>query len=304
MAPEHLGAPQAGIRGKLFAGARLADAGLAHQQQHAAAGGEAIVHSRAQCLECVLASDEDAAGETVEGVGRRRLVDARRLGRGRHRGVEAIAHGGGRLRALLRVLREEIEDQGLETLGHVLRVPGRGHGRRVDVLRDDGHGVVAKKGRAAGDELVEGGAEGVEIAPRVGRAPERLLRRHVGGGADHHALVGEARALGRDGEAEVTELGGAIARDPDVAGLHVAVHHAVRVGVLEGATQLGADTEHLGRLHPTRVAFLLQALLEIAAGHVLAHDEELAPLLADVVDGGDVRVVAELRHGLGLSAHA
>ena len=48
----------------------------------------------------------------------------------------------------------------------------------------------------------------------------------------------------------------------------------------------------------------LQQLVERAARHVLAHDIGLDPLVAHVVDGDDVRVVAQSSHRLGLATDA
>ena len=138
-----------------------------------------------------------------------------------------------RRRALVRRLREQAQDQRLERLRALGVVPRRGDGRRVDVLADHADGVVAEERRPAGHHLVEHRAERVEVAARVGRAAERLLGRHVGDGADHHALHRHARAVEGDGEAEVAERGVAVGVEPDVAGLEVAVDDAAAVRVRE-----------------------------------------------------------------------
>ena len=106
------------------------------------------------------------------------------------------------------------------------------------------------------------------------------------------------------GEAEVAELRRAVVGEPDVAGLEVAVDHAARVGVLEGLAELRRRCAAPRRRRAGWRSAASKRALEVAAGHVLAHDEELAVRLADVVDGDDVRVVAEAAHRLGLAPHA
>ena len=94
-------------------------------------------------------------------------------------------------------------------------------------------------------QLVERGAESVEVAARVGKLAQRLLWRHVGGGADHHALLGEACAIEREGETEVAELCRAVCGEPDVAGLEVAMDHPAAMGMLERARDLESDRRRL-----------------------------------------------------------
>ena len=159
--------------------------------------------------------------------------------------------------------------------------------------------VVADERRPAGDQLVEHAAERVEVGARRRLAAERLLRRHVGDGADEHAVHRQARLLEGDGEAEVADLRRAVGGEPDVAGLEVAVDDAVLVGVREPAADALRD--------------LQRALRRSAAGRAPSTAPPdmywltmygCAVVVADVVDGDDVRVVAELAHRLRFALHA
>ena len=105
-------------------------------------------------------------------------------------------------------------------------------------------------------------------------------------------------------EPEIAELDAAVATQPDVSGLYVAVHDAVCVCVFQCEAQLAADAHRVGKGQPALATGPIEHLLEIAPRHVLADDEESTLVLADVVHGRDVRMIAELRHGLRLAPHA
>src|SRR4051794_34540741 len=71
--------------------------------------------------------------------------------------------------------------------------------------------------------------------------------------------------------------------------------------MLEGGADAPRHAQHRVDVKPP-ARRLLEQVLDRAAGHVLADDVGLAPLLADVVHGDHVRVVAEPRHRLRLAA--
>jgi hypothetical protein len=86
----------------------------------------------------------------------------------------------------------------------------RGDGLFVEDLQGGLHGRVGAERRAAGEQLVQDGAEGVDVGggaygPVVAA---RLLGGHVARGAQHGAALGEsAVAFEALGEAEVGDLG-------------------------------------------------------------------------------------------------
>ena len=70
-----------------------------------------------------------------------------------------------------------------------------------------------------------------------------LLRREVGGRAEHRADLGDARLLGRLGDAEVGELDDAVDPAQQVARLDVAVDDALAVGVVEPGARAEDDRQ-------------------------------------------------------------
>jgi hypothetical protein len=109
-------------------------------------------------------------------------------------------------------------------------------------------------------------------------------------------------AIERDGEAEVAELDRAVAGEPDVGRLQVAVDDALIVGVPEGRAELLGEVEGLLDGHAVTLT-LAEVLLEIATGDVLADQIDAPFPLVDVVHGNDVRVVSQAPHRLGLASH-
>jgi hypothetical protein len=299
LAVEDLGAAQPRVGARPLGQPRLPDAGLADQHEKRAVAAERRVDGPLEPIQL-----EGAAHELAAAGPRRRLELRRRHGLGQRlaRGIEASPHGRRARRARRRLLLEQLEHQRLEIRRHLGPVPGRRHRPRVQVLADHRHRVVPHEGGPPGQHLVQRGAEGVEIRARRDAAADGLLGRHVGGGAHHRALLGDAGAIERDGEAEVAELDGAVRGEPDVGGLEIAVDDALTVGVPEGCAELLGDVEGLLHGHAMTLA-LAEVLLEIAAGDVLADQIDAALPLVDVVHGDDVRVVSQAPHRLGLASH-
>jgi hypothetical protein len=116
-----------------------------------------------------------------------------------------------------------------------------------------------------------------------------LLGREVGRGAHDRARLGEVLLrVRRTRDAEVGDLDPAGAVEQNVAGLHVAVHHAVTMGERERAGDVGPD---VGRPLGEERALAADDVAQRAAFDVLHHDEVGAGLLAGVVHRHDVGMV-------------
>ena len=129
-----------------------------------------------------------------------------------------------------------------------------------------------------------------------------LLGGQVRGRSEHRAHLRDAGLLGRPGDTEVGELDDVVLRHQQVAGLHVAVHHAVAVGVVEPERRLADDVQR--RVDPQHAA-VAQQLGARGTVDQLHHDEVLARgvVEAEVVHLHDVGV-HEPRRREGLPAEA
>ncbi len=140
-----------------------------------------------------------------------------------------------------------------------------------------------------------------------------MLGRHVGrgaaGGPVHAqglaALGGAHRRRGGGGleapgpgEAEVRDLGHAVGRDHDVVRLHVEVHEALFVGVVQTPGELDAHVEHRVQGRDLRGP---DPLVQAPAVDELREEHGNALQSPDVEAGDDVRVQAQVHPGLGLA---
>ena len=156
--------------------------------------------------------------------------------------------------------------------------------------------------RASGDELVQHDAEAVAIGAAVDAAAARLLGRHVGDRADDHAGAG----LGRNGghrvgwhrgrprerrDAEIEDLHVAVRPQHQVVGLDVAVHDRGGVRGRERRGGLNGDVEDLAQRERTA----LQPLAHRFAFDEFGNDEARRLVIADFVDGQDVRMIERRR---------
>ncbi len=185
----------------------------------------------------------------------------------------------------------------------------RERGRVVarDLEHERGH--LAVEGRAAGEHLVEDGAERPDVGADVdvlGLAHE--LRRRVAGEAEHRrrrhlaADAGGGRVAHELGGAEVDELErGAAAEalgEEEVRGLHLAQDDVVRVRLGDGLRRLEDQADGLAERHGPA---LLEVRREVDALEVRAREVEGAVgQRADVEDAGDV-LGLELGEGARLS---
>ena len=218
--------------------------------------------------------------------------------------LERHADGASVGEALLLLLGEQAEDHP----GELLRDLGRQRGRLgADLHADERDRVVAVEGQAAGDDLVEQHAGGVEVGAGVDLQAEGLLGAHVLRGAEHHAGAGHLleRTVAADdlGDAEVDQLEHlaalVVAGDEDVLRLQVAVDHALAVGVLEAAEHLQDEADGpLGRRGSVEDVLQLGALEQL-------HDEVLHALVGGA-ELGDLDAVGVVEAGgaLGLAVEA
>ena len=184
------------------------------------------------------------------------------------------------------------------------------HGRNVDplaqglgvvlhhVVENGVHGVAVER-LVAGEHLVEHRTQGEEVGAGVDLFAPHLLGGHVVGRPHHHPGAGHlGRAETR--QAEVEDLHLARRLDVDVGGLDVAVDEIVSVGEVEPVRHLLHEVELLVQVAEPALG---DEVLEVSTLEKLHGHEDLALLLAEVVDRDDVRVV-EAGGRLGLAQEA
>ena len=158
----------------------------------------------------------------------------------------------------------------------------------MDDLVRDRREVVPGERLLLRQELVQDDAKREEIAAPVHDLAGHLLGRHVVRRPEELPRRRQTRAVDlRD--PEVRDLHGAVVREDDVRRLHVAMHDAPAVRVVEGVPDARHD---LGDPVVRKRHLVLQDLLEVLALDVLHRDEGRPGLhlLSDVVNRHDVRV--------------
>src|SRR5881628_1749145 len=169
-----------------------------------------------------------------------------------------------------------------------------------DLGVQDLHQPFAIEGDDAGQHLVRDRGQRVAVCRRPHAPARHLLRGHVGrraGGHPGHRF--QRRALHELGEPEIGENRGVLGGQEHVGRLHVAMHHASAVGVVEA----GRDASQIPESAAAVDAAGLHLAGQAAAWHVL-DDHVRRPLeLAVVVDVDDVGM-AQLRDRLRLVAEA
>ncbi len=156
-------------------------------------------------------------------------------------------------------------------------------------------GVLLPAERRLADEAFEQDAtERVHVGRWTERRALELLGRRVLEGSDEHAGAGDTRTRGRAlrepevREVHVLDVTRAVrADDQDVAGLDVAMDQASGVS---GVQRPSDAIDHRQRV-VERQRRLIDESSEIRAGDVPHRDEQVAVVLARVVDGEDVRFV-------------
>ncbi len=165
--------------------------------------------------------------------------------------------------------------------------------------------ALSGKGGASRERLEEDSADGEQIAARVHvLAADDLLGRHIPRSADHHPAsrqrglsVEHPLGLGPR-QAEVEQLD-AVRCEEHVRGLEVAMDDPSRVQSRERREHVEADPDRLRDFERT----VLQSLVQRFAVEQLHGDEQVALVLADLVDLADVGVV-HAGGGAGLAPEA
>lgn len=135
------------------------------------------------------------------------------------------------------------------------------------------HSVDHGVGASLAEGLAAGGGEGDRCAPgkdvdrRRGVSALGLLRGHPRRGAHHRTGLGERRAVGRDRDPEVDDLGPALGHQ-HVGGLEVTVDDA---GGAHGDETLGQADGEAHQPVAFEGAVLGHVVGQVAAGDVLAH---------------------------------
>ena len=159
------------------------------------------------------------------------------------RAAQILGQLAGGLIAVLRLLHQASADDGDDGRRHVRS--GDVDQRRIHREMLGQHALEAgpAERHPPGEHLVDHAAEAVDVAAAVHRRRRgRLLRAHVGRGADGEADTGQRGAAGqadRPRDAEVGDHRVAV-RDEDVLRLDVAVHHPAPVGVVQRVRHLPA----------------------------------------------------------------
>lgn len=183
---------------------------------------------------------------------------------------------------MLRVLREQPQDQRFECLGDLGAGAAHGQRRLVQVPVQHAEGGGAGERHVSAEEFVHEHAQCVQVGVRADRAAHRLLGGHVGGRADGRAGVGEAGGVGvhDGGDAEVEDGDRAVLLDHQIARLEVAVHDRHRVHGAQHGAQLRGDGH---RPLPGVLVTPGEMSGEVDAVDVLHDEEQLLALAARVV---------------------
>ena len=174
------------------------------------------------------------------------------------------------------------------------------------VTRQSGHRGFdrrAGEGPLAGQALEQDEAERVDVAGRSDRFAQRLLGAEVAGGAEQRPRFREVGGIEQPGDAEVGEFGvhapaGETGRrEQHVGRFDVAVDDSLRVHVMQGLAQVGADLGDLRRQHRA----VVDPAAKVPPVDELHHDEGAGDALDDggsgVEQGDQGEVVQARQHG-------
>jgi hypothetical protein len=160
-------------------------------------------------------------------------------------------------------------------------------------------GVVRRKGRHTGDQLVEHHSEGVQIGAMIDPPALCLLGGHILGCPHQYSGPRQLNLVTRPSDPKVRDLGPPVRGEQYVARLDVAMDHAAGVGIVQGGGQFPNDPEAFCVANPSR----LESLMQGATLQMLHSNVVYSLLLAYIVDGDYVGVIEPgCRAGLSLKA--
>ncbi len=152
-------------------------------------------------------------------------------------------------------------------------------GRRRKLGPEDGDTLVPLERRRAGQHLEGAAGQRVQVGAAVDRAALDLLGRHV---------IQRAEELA-GGEVDMIRLAASGHRaDEHVARLHITVHQAAGVRLIQGRRHLADDVRHARRWQR---ALAIEQRAQVLPGDVTHRDEQAPVRLARVEDGNDVRMI-------------
>ncbi len=192
--------------------------------------------------------------------------------------------------AVLRVLGEQAQDEGLQRLGDL--GPDAAHRQRrfVQVAVEDAERRGARERDVAAEQFVQEHAERVQVGVRADGSAHRLLGGHVGGRADGRAGVGQAGGVvvHDGGDTEVEDGDRAVLLHHHVPRFEVAVDDRHGVHGAEHGAQLRGDRD---RPLPRVRGVLGEVVGEVGSVDVLHDEEQLLALAAGVVHRDQAGVV-------------
>ena len=225
------------------AAARRADASTPASQEHQRVGrlGRAAARGAQTERERIGAVAQHArAGAAVH----------QELGRGARARQRLVERGRGReplLDGRRRRMGDHVVQPGRDARGHA---PGP-EPQRVRRRRQVRRWAV---GQLAGERVVEGEPQGVDVGPGVAPAAGEHLRRRVRQRAGERAAAGDAELPVELGRAEVGEPRAAVGIEQDVLRLHVPVEDAAPVGGRERAGDIAPEPHGRIRVEPAALA--------------------------------------------------
>ena len=157
----------------------------------------------------------------------------------------------------------------------------------------------ARERHHAGDDLVGGDAERIQIAAAIDALGRRLLGRDILRRPHENARARQAltTGLGRLGDPKIGQQHAPVGIDHDILRLDIAVDCALRVGIIERRRDRLDDSD---RVAQPQCSALFDDRVERTAAHILHRDIAQPVVLADIVDRDDIRV-PQIRSGDGLA---